>query len=256
MSTAVAPRRRRRWPIVLLAVVLALATLVVAGGVLAERAARDQVSRVASTTLASRLGVAPGKLSVTVGPGLLLPQLLAGRVDRVDVVADGLRVQGMTGSLDATLRGVAVSGSDARSLTGTVTVPVASLATLAAQAGGPKVDSIRGDRGELVAAASAAVFGLTVPVAVRLRPSVDAGAVVLTPTAVQVAGSTIDPGSLLSGPLAGTAAKYLTPIRVCVADRLPSGITLRSATVSGQNLVLGFTGSNVALRGGGTGSCG
>lgn len=249
-------RRRRRWPIVLLVVVVVLTLLVVTGGFLAERAARDQVSGVASTALAERLGVPADAVEVQVGPGPLLPQLLSGRVDRVEVTASKLTVQGVTASFDATLRGVAVDGTDARSVAGTVTIPGSELTALAAQSGDAKIESIRTDAPSLIARATASAFGLTVPVAVTLRPSADGGAVVLTPTSVQVAGGTVEADSLRSGPLSGVAAKYLQPTRVCVADSLPSGLALRSARVSGGELVLGLTGSDVVLRGAGTGSCG
>ncbi|MBI5160976.1 MAG: DUF2993 domain-containing protein [Micrococcales bacterium] len=250
--TAVRTRRRRRWPIVL----LVLAVLVAAGGLLAETLARDRVSSVASTALADRLGVPENRVDVALGPALVLPQLLSGRIDRVDVSASRLPVQGVTATFDGTLRGAALDGSAARSLTGTVTIPGSQLSVLAAQADGPKVDRIRADAPNLVADATASAFGVRVPVSVTLRPSAAAGAVVLTPTAVTVAGRTIDATALRSAPLSGVARTYLQPTRVCVADTLPSGLDLRSAKVVGPDLVLGLAGSDVALGGADTGSCG
>lgn len=252
--TLAEPRRRRRWPLILLIVLVVLAVLVGVLAAIGEGIARQQVSRVGSSTVAAALGIPRDRVTTDPGAPAVLPQVLAGRIDDLAVTAQGVDLQGVTADMRAHFRDVALDGSTAGSANAQVTIPAAQLAALASSSGGAKVDRIRADAPDLVADASTRVLGLSVPVSVRLAATASGGAVVLTPVEITVAGASFSAGSIGSGPFGDVARPYLKPQRFCVATHIPSGLHLDSATVSGSNLVLGLSGRDLAL-GGSKGSC-
>lgn len=258
MSTAgeQRPPRRRRGPFIVLA---ALALLVVAGLVadgvvrgVAEERVREQVG--------SAVGVPAEEVEATVHGFPVLLQLAQGRLQEVDATVPGADLGSVSGDLEFTATGVPVSGGGAvEGVEARFAMSEDDLARAGDLFGLASITGVSLDEPEVRVGAELEVFGISVGVAVGLEPSVEDGALVVTPSSVALNGAqtTVQAirdqfGTLLDG--------VLQPRSVCLADRLPASLTLESAEVVGDRLVVALGGSEVLLDAesleSGTGSCG
>ncbi|PTT16784.1 hypothetical protein DBR36_12155 [Microbacterium sp. HMWF026] len=83
------------------------------------------------------------------------------------------------------------------------------------------------------------LFGVGIPVGVTATPGAADGDLTLTPSGFRIAGNVID-ADTLRGQFGGVADPLVQTQSLCIADRLPAGLTLTSATVQGQDLVATF----------------
>lgn len=258
MSTAgeQRPPRRRRGPFVVLA---ALALLVVAGLVadgvvrgVAEERVREQVG--------SAVDVPADEVEATVHGFPVLLQLAHGRLQEVDATVPGADLGSVSGDLEFTATGVPVSGGGAvEGVEARFAMGEDDLARAGDLFGLASITGVSLAEPEVRIGAEFEVFGISVGVAVGLEPSVEDGALVVTPSSVALNGAqtTVQAirdqfGTLLDG--------VLQPRSVCLADRLPASLTLESAEVDGDRLIVALGGSEVLLDAesleSGTGSCG
>lgn len=111
------PRGRSRWLVPLLAPLVAVLTVVMAGFWIQVPQANRFVERSISTELAASMACAGGSgkpLKVRLGGGPILPQLLRRRLDRIEISTPDLSVGDLKhASVRATLRDVSRSGSGA-----------------------------------------------------------------------------------------------------------------------------------------------
>lgn len=260
-APAPAPRRRRRGLITVIVLVVVLVLLAIAA-VLAESVARQQATaRVAEEVRTALELPADQEVDVRIAGASVLLQLLGGRLDEVEAVADRIEVPPFSGDLELTLTGVPLeSGQTVDGIAATVTVPEETV-----RAAGESFLDLPFRGLELVDGlirldTALPIFGSELPITVALAPSVESGALVLTPTDVALAeGADVPLGDLLG--LLGLDAEggALASPSICVDERLPEGISLRSAIVTGATIVLELGGEDVALGGpdgARTGSCG
>ncbi|AMD87206.1 hypothetical protein AXF14_05920 [Actinomyces radicidentis] len=249
--------RRGRRALSLLLVLVLLAAACVVGELYAR-------SRVAATVRDAVPGLS-ADASVTT-QGLVLPQLLGGELDSLDVDASSLELDSSTtggssasdgtgavttlelSDVDASLTGLGVRAPHrAGALAATGTVSWDSLAALVA-AQVPDLPALSlaraGSTDDLTA--SATVLG--VDVALTLAPSAsDAGGIDLEVTGASLAGQEVD----LVGEVGGrTLASWLglssTTISV-PADALPDGLTVSRAAVADDGLRLTLAAQDLAL---------
>ena len=83
------------------------------------------------------------------------------------------------------------------------------------------------------------VFGVPIPVGISLTPGAADGDLTLTPSSFELGGNRVD-AETLRGQLGGVADGALRTWNLCIADRLPAGLTLDSVTVQGDDLVAMF----------------
>ncbi len=225
-----AARRRRGW-IALAVVLLVLAALVVA----AEFAARAIVPGVVRSIVIERLALpADQELGVEV-PGILLPQLISGSFDELRLTSERVTIGGVTGSADVTATAVPLGGGEIGSASGTVAIDQGELQNLLGASELP-VEEIALDEPHVTVSGSVQLFGQSVPVALTAEPGADAGALLLTPVAASIAGNQIDLQQLAA--VLGRAGRALADThRVCIADRLPAGITLTGLRIDGHRAV-------------------
>ncbi|MWV59428.1 LmeA family phospholipid-binding protein [Rathayibacter sp. VKM Ac-2754] len=233
MSAAGAPRRGRRALIVTAIVVVLLVVAAVVGDAVARRAVADQ----AATSIREALSLpADHPVDVEVAGWAVLPQLVAGRLDRLDIRSDDVAFGDLNGDVDASLVGVPASGSGALdSGTATVALDPASVSDLVAARSEVPIDGVTLDPPLVRVNTSVEVLGLSLAAGVGIELAAADGAIELTPSEVTVAGTTIAAADV-EDRFGGVADGLLGPRSVCIADSVPQGLTLTDAVVSAESL--------------------
>ena len=259
VSPTLPKRRRRIWPLVVVAVVL---VALIAGFFIADAAAKTYAQDQIKQKFVAALGIDPKTdVRVTLGGGSVLLQALSGKLSTVDVTVPKLAFGDLVGS--ATLHATEVpliETSPLKKLAITYRVSETNVRVLASDLSGMKLDTITLAPPEIVANASFTVFGFGIPVGLGLTPSASKGQLNFTPTSILVSGQKFTSTQLLATPGLGSLAKQLLKQQTfCVAQYLPKALTVTSAKVAGRELVLTISGDGAALGGSGftaKGSCG
>lgn len=235
-ATAPAPRTSRRWIAILVVVVV----LVAGAAVAAEFIARSVIANTVRSLVVDKIGL-PDDQNVDVQlSGVVLPQLLTGRLDDVTIASDDVTLGPITGDVRAEMRGVPVSGGAAASGgTASIRLDEQQLRTLLAQIPDFPSGTVTMAAPDLTFTNELSVFGVGIPVGVSVTPGAAEGDLTLTPAGFELGGNSID-ADTLRAQFGGVADAVLRPQSLCFADRLPAALTLASATVQGQNLVASF----------------
>lgn len=237
MTDATTPRRRTgRW----IAVIVVVVVLLVAAIVAAEFIARSVVTSTVRSLVVSNVGL-PDDQDVDVQvAGLVLPQVIGGRLDEVTVSSDDVTLGPISGDVRVDLRGVPVSaGSAADGGVASVRLDQDQVRALLAELPDLPAGTVNVAAPDVSFETSLSLFGIGIPVGVTVTPGAADGDLTLTPSAFQVAGNALD-ADTLRGQFGGVADAILETRSLCIADRLPAGLTLTSATVQGQDLVATF----------------
>ncbi|PWC03127.1 DUF2993 domain-containing protein [Agromyces badenianii] len=247
-----------RWPlrraaqiwIVVVAVLLALVALAVVADVVARNVAEQQVAEAIEANLPA--GV-EGDVEVTIGGFSAIAQYLTGTMQRVELDAPQLSVDGAPIDVSVVAEGLPVDfESPVQSLRATIAADEASVNQLVAVAGietGFTLgDGTVGYEGELP------MLGLPISYQVTATPTAAGDSVLLEPAGVEVAagGASIDVSGVIDRLLGGE------PLAVCVADRLPEGVQLDSISVTPGTAVVGLDADGLTLDAASleqTGSC-
>ncbi|KAA9150143.1 DUF2993 domain-containing protein [Microbacterium lushaniae] len=233
------PRRRsRRWPwIVTLVIVLALVAAAALG---AEALARGAVQTGVRQIVVTQLDLpADQEVDVEV-EGIVLLQLLSGRLDRITVASDDVALGPVTGDVHVALTEVPLS-ADAAAGPGTATVRLdeEQLRSLLATIDGFPADTLGIAAPDLTIGTELSVFGAAFPIGVALLPGAAEGDLTLTPTRFTLGETDVD-ADALRAQFGGVADAVLRTWDVCIAEHLPAALTLTSVQVDGDTLVAGF----------------
>ncbi|MGY1551077.1 DUF2993 domain-containing protein [Microbacterium sp. A588] len=224
--------RRGRWPWVLLIVVAILAVLIV----VAEFVARSILPGIVRGIVIEQLELPADQELDVDASGILLPQLIGGRLDELHLQTDAVTIGGVTGAAAVTAVGVPLHGGDLDGAAGTVRIDQDEFVALAAASDLP-IDEIAFAAPNVTATSSFTVIGVPVPVALTVEPGADAGELLLTPVELRVAGVTLNAAEIAER--FGDAAAGLTqPHRICIADQLPAGITVTGLTIQHSTAVI------------------
>lgn len=223
-------RSARRWLLSLLVAVAVLAALAGAG----ELVLRTVIPSTIEGTVREQFGLTPDHpVEVELGGSALL-HALTGRVGDVSLrvdeasVFDGIPVSVVAHADSVPFR--ARSG-EIEGVTASVTLPRDQLGPVIGLLTKGAVDSGEVSDGLLKVGRTVPVFGVQVPLTVSLRLGVEGGAVVVEPVDVGVVGVNVTVEQIRA--FAGSALDgILTTHTVCVADRLPAGVTLTSLRLS------------------------
>ncbi len=226
------PSRRRRWPWVLLVIAVVLGLLVVA----AELVARSMLPGVVRSIVVEQLDLPADQELAVEAEGILLPQLLAGRLDRLHLSTDAVTLEGITGAVDVTASAVPLRGGDIGPTEGTVRIDESQFTALVDRADLP-IDSVTFDAPDATVSGSVEVFGATVPLALTVTPSADAGDLVLQPGSLSVGGVVLD-AAQLSGRFGSLGDRLTEPQRICIADHFPAGVSLNALRIDGEVAVI------------------
>lgn len=225
-------RRRRRWPWVLLILVVLLAALVVA----AEFIARSVLPGVVRSIVIEQLDLPADQQLDVDAQGILLPQLIGGRLDELHLSTDAVTLEGITGAADVTATGIPLRGGDLGGAAGTIRIDQAEFTTLLAGTDLP-VDSVEFDAPNATLGGSFTVFGAAVPISLTLTPGAAEGDLELTPVGLSIGGLDVDVDGV--GSMLGSVGESLTQTqRVCIADQLPAGLTLTGLEIVGSAAVI------------------
>ena len=246
------------WPFVTIAIVL---VVLIVGFFVADAAAKQYVTDRIRAQLVSSLGLPSSTgVGVDLGSGSILLQALSGKIDTVDVTVPKLSFGELVGA--ATIHATKVPIDTSKplgTLSVTYSVDEKHVTALAANLSGLGLDTVTLAAPEIVSTTTFTILGAKIPIGLGLEPSAAKGQLVFTPSSIRVAGQSFNATALRRSPVFGGLAKLLLEQQpFCVAQYLPSALTLRSAKVVGHRLVAGFTADGVALSGSGfstNGSC-
>ncbi|MDR6866439.1 hypothetical protein J2Y69_001031 [Microbacterium resistens] len=230
-------RRRRRWPWVIAVAIVVVAGLAVAGELVARSLVADSVRGQVIAALDL-----PKDQQLQVGTeGLVLPQLIAGRLDVLDVSSEEIALGPLVGAASVHAVGVPVRGGGTAQASGTVRVTAGQFTELAKESGLP-IEEIALSAPDLTAKGEVSLLGAKVPLSVQVTPGAEDGDVTLTPVSATIGSVTLKADEIESR--FGSLAKGLTGTqRVCIADQLPAGLRLVSLAVSGDVIVAGIEGA-------------
>lgn len=237
-ETEPAPRSRRRWPwVVTLLIVVAL---ILGAAVGAEALARGAVKAGVRQLILTQLEL-PADQPVDVEvPGLVLPQLLSGRLNEISVASPDVAFGPVSGDVVVNLTDVPVS-ADAAAGPGSATVRLdeAQLQALLGTIDGFPADSVGIAAPNVTITTELSVFGASVPLGVALQPGAAGGNLTLAPAAFQLGSADVTAEALRSQ-FGGLADTVLREWSVCIAEHLPAALTLTSAAAEGDSVVATF----------------
>jgi hypothetical protein len=247
---ASAPPRRRRWLIGILVTVVVLVVLVVlavVGWFVAESVLRQVAADRIRTVVVDSLGANPDEVQVEVGGGAIVPQLLGGSLDEVDIDLESMTVGAVTGAATVRAEGIPLAeGGTIERVVATVTLPGSSVAELAAIATGLPADAISVGDSTVSVRTEFDAFVTTVSIGVELALSALDGDIALEPVGVTLGDTAITAQELQGIPLIGSAASDLLQTRIiCVANTLPASLTLTDLTVAGGEMRVTLRGNAV-----------
>lgn len=198
------PGTSRRLLIATVVTVFAVILAVIA--VVADGAARGAAEDAVVDELADRLPAGAGPIEATIGGFAFLPQFFSGTLDELAV-------------------SFALDGE---------TIPA-----LAGDGGAASAVQISG--GTMTHEGAVELLGIQIGYVVTLEPSVEGGAVVLTPTSVE---ATTDAASIDLGTVVDLEALTM---RACAASLLPESMELTGVEASGSQLHFSVSGRDVPI---------
>lgn len=211
---------------------IGLLVVVVVGAFIAEQVARSATLSTIRSSIIEQLGLpADQQMDISV-PGLVLPQLIGGRLDQVQVSSDEVSFDGLSGAIEVTATGVPVRGEAAAdAASARLTLDEAQLRALLARVPNIPVETVTLEPDGIAMTAELNVVVTTLEVGVTLGVRAEEGDIVLTPNTVSVGGAELSAPALLEqfGPVAESVLGSYT---VCVADQLPAGLTLADVSVA------------------------
>jgi hypothetical protein len=233
-ETDTAPRapRRRRWPWVLLIVVVVLAALAVAG----EFLARALLPGVVRGIVIQQLDLPSDQQLDVDAEGILLPQLISGRLDALHLSTQSVTIEGITGAADVTARGVPLRGGDLGGASGTISIDESQFTQLLAGTDLP-IDQVTFDAPDVTVSGSVQVLALSIPVSLTVTPGAADGALQLTPRSISIGGVVVD-ADQVQDTLGGIGSELTRTQSICIADRLPAGLTITGLEVKGAAAII------------------
>lgn len=225
-------RRRKRWPWVLLIVVVVLAALAVAG----ELLARALLPGIVRGIVIEQLDLPADQQLDVDASGILLPQLIGGRLDSLHLSTESVTIQGITGAADVLATGVPLNGGDLGGATGTISIDADQFTALLADTDLP-VDTVAFDAPDATVSGSVQVLALSVPVSLTVTPGAADGDLQLTPQSFSIGGVVVD-ADQVKATLGSIGADLTRTQTVCIADQLPAGLTVTGLEISGQVAVI------------------
>ncbi len=240
-------RQRRRWPWVLGGVIVLLLAVAV---VVAESMARGYVADTIAARVAAEFELeSADDVEVTLGSSPVIPQLIAGRLDSIDIEIEEFTLGELTGALELHAESVPLDEASTTELvTGRFTLEAGDLLAVAAQLSGLDPESITLDAPEIVVTATLELFDFEFSVGLGVQPHIADGALVFTPTSFRLGDEALTADELTSNPVfASLAQMFLQQEPICLAEMLPAAIVLDDVEVVSDQLVVTFTANDIAV---------
>jgi len=227
-----AAKRRARWPWVILIVVVIVAAL----AVVAELVARAVLPGVVRGIVVEQLELPEDQqLEVDAG-GVLLPQLIGGRLDALHLSTDSVTFGGITGAVDVTATDIPLGGGDLTDAHGSVRIDQTQFTILSQRTELP-IDEIAFEAPDVTASGTFEVLGAAVPLSLTVTPEVDDGDLLLTPVSFEVLGARLQAAELVNQ-FGAIARPFIETQRICIADQLPAGLAVTGLEIEGSEAVI------------------
>ena len=237
MTTVPPPRRSRRAVAWIVAVVLLVVGLPIAG----EVAARIIAPQLIRDRIVQSLGLADDtQIDVEIPSLLLLPLVVAGQLPELRLSAQDVELDGLTGDIEVVALDVPMyRDADWSDADATVVLDETQTRALLSRVEGFPADAFALDPPEIALDTQFALFGAEVPVGVRLSAEASEGRILLTPTRFRLAGADVSADALRQqlGPLAGSLVEDWP---VCVAEYLPAAMRLEGVAIEDRGVVASF----------------
>lgn len=240
MSAAIeTPRKRRRWPVVLIVVVVVLAALVV----IAEFVLRGVVDRIIAQQVEQSLpSGATGEVEAHAN-GIVIPQLIGGKLDDVEISSQKLTIDGIPLAADVTAHDVPIDGKgDVRDVDGHVTLAAGSVKELSKYS--PLFDRLSLVDGGVELSGKTAVLGYDITYAAKgdVVAQDDGTGITITPKTVRITNSAL---GLKVDSIPGVTN---VPVQVCTAQFLPSQLRVRSLDITASDASVRVTADSLPLN--------
>jgi hypothetical protein len=239
--------RRKRHPIRTTIIVLVIvAALAGSGYYVADMLAGTFAKQFVQAGVSQELG-GTGAVHADLGKGSVLLQVIKKRINTLRVTIDGFTSGTLTGSAVVDADGVPLNTSDpVDSLSITLSIPASGLVPLVgAKAGDTATVALVGT--DIQVTDTEKIAGKKTPVSIDYVPSTSGTTLVLTPEKVTIGSKAYTPAKLKASPYGAISKPLLATRQKCLADGLPSKLTLKSVTVVGQALVVTASGAGVPL---------
>lgn len=234
------PKKRRRvWPW-LVAAAAALVVILVVVVVIIETVVRSTIeSGIASQVRTGLELPADHPLDVSI-EGPLTLQLLTGSLDELRLSSDDVPLGPTTADVEVTLQGVSTTAPyTVGAGVATVTLDQSEVAALTDSVAQIDILELTLEDPAIVVGTELSLFGFGIPVSLSLVPSAQAGELVLQPESLQVSGLAVTADGVREQ-FGSIADPILQDWQICVAQYLPAGATLTSASVTDDDLVATF----------------
>jgi hypothetical protein len=239
--------RRKRHPIRTTIIVLVIiAALAGSGYYVANMLAGTFAKQFVQAGVSQELG-GTGTVTADLGTGSVLLQVIKKRITTLHVTIDGFTSGTLTGSAVFDADGVPLNTTDpVDSLSIALSIPASGLAPLVATTTSdtPTVSLVGSD---IRVTDTEKIAGKKTPVSIDYVPSTSGTTLVLTPQKIMIGSKAYTPQQLKASPYGAVLRPLLATRQKCLADGLPSRLTLKSVTVVGQSLVVTATGAGVPL---------
>lgn len=249
------PRKKSRKALIIWSSIALILVLLVVAFFVADRLVRDYANNYIRDTVVDALALPDGDgVSVDLGDGILLTQVIVGTINNASVSVDRLEVGPLAGSAIVTASDIPLDSSSAVStLDIEFTVPETDLESLATelsrtQLGGIELDSVTLEEPDVRIATSIPILGFELPIAVSLDPGAADGELVFTPTSIELNGQILTAEEIRDGLFGGVAGPLLDTQSVCIASQLPEALTLSDVVVDNKDLVLTLDGAGAVLN--------
>src|SRR3546814_8315333 len=165
--------------------------------------------------------------------GLVLPQLLSGRLGEITVASSDVELGPISGDVSVSLTEVPLA-ADVAAGPGSATVRLdeAQLLALLATVDGFPADSVTVVAPNVAISTVLSLFGASLPLGVVLQPGAAEGELTLTPSGFQLGGAEVS-ADALRAQFGGLADTVLRKWNVCVAENLPDAVTPTSDAAAG-----------------------
>ncbi|MCJ1713773.1 LmeA family phospholipid-binding protein [Microbacterium sp. M1A1_1b] len=240
MSSAPARPRRpgRTATIVVLVIVVVLAVLVV----VAEFVLRGVVDRIIAQQVEQSLPEGTDGTVQAHADGIVIPQLISGTLDQVEIASKRITVDGVPLAADVTVHDVPVDGKgNVHDVDGTVTLASSSIKDLAKYS--PLFDRLTLVDGGVQLSGSTAVLGYDISYLAKgsVVAQSDGKGITITPKTVRITNSALD---LKVDSIPGVTN---TPVPVCTAQFLPEALRVRSLDVTAAHAEVRITADELPL---------
>jgi hypothetical protein len=232
-------RRAARGFLVAGVVLLVLVAIVVVADLVVRSIAQTTVAQAVEDELPPQVS---GEVTAQIGGFSVLAQLIAGTAEQVELSAPELLVDGTPIAVDVVATDVPLDLSQpVGRIDAELRIDQASLDQLAV-AQGVVGDLTLGD-GVVGYTGSLTILGLPIEYRATAEPEAAGDRVLLRPVGAEVTagGASLDLSGAVDAVLGGD------PVEICVADRLPAGVSLQSIDVTTDEAVLRLGGTGLIL---------